>query len=299
MNSLRRQLSEAGIELFADFSVKELSYFKIGGKAALFVIPRSEKEVSTVIKACKLHKMPFMAVGCMSNMVIKDGKINKVFISLKNGFSHIEKKGASGIFAGAGASIEELMEFAAKNGLSGMEFMSGIPGSVGGAAYMNAGAFGKSFAEVIDVVHVAGAGSALTKVKSCKKVFSYRKSIFMKKECVITGVELKLKKSTPVKVKKEVNRIIELRKAKHPQEPSAGSYFKNKFPEYVAGRVIEECGLKGKQIGGAAVSEKHANFIINKGNARFNDVVKLADYVKKTVFKKKGIRLEEEVRYIR
>ena len=299
MNPVRAQLAQAGIEHYSDFTVKELSYFKIGGKAALFIIPNSAKEAAEAVKICAAHGMPYMAVGCMSNMVIKDGRINRAFISVKNGFSHIEKKGALGITAGAGVTIEELMNFAAKNGLSGMEFMAGIPGSVGGAVFMNAGAFGESFDKVIKAVYIADKRGKIRKIENKKGVFSYRKSVFMKKQCVITGAELKLVKSTPAKVKNRVKHIIELRKQKHPQEPSAGSFFKNKFPEYTAGRVIEECGLKGKKIGGAAVSEKHANFIVNKGNATFNDVVKLAALVKKTVFKKKGIHLKEEVRYIR
>jgi UDP-N-acetylmuramate dehydrogenase len=165
---------------------------------------------------------------------------------------------------------------------------------------MNAGAFGTAVCAILLKVYAVDRLGRPVTIKVKKEMFGYRKSIFQKNGYVITGAEIKVKRGNRMKIQEQMKNIMASRRSKHPwKEPSCGSFFKNHFPEYTAGRLIEEAGLKGMKVGGAAVSIKHANFLVNKGNATAADVKKLAALVKKEVYKKTGIRLEEEVRYIK
>jgi len=298
MKAIAGELKKAGIKCRSGVKTAPLTTFKVGGRAALFVTPADEKELSASVRACVMNRARYMAIGSMSNVILPDGKIDMVFIAMTEGFNSAELKGKTVIKAGAGMSVNAFNMFAAKHSLKGAEFLAGIPGTIGGAVYMNAGAFGKNVSMIVTKVHaVDKKGRRVTlAVKDCG--FSYRKSIFQKNGFVITAAEFRLKKGKSKDILNDIKRIIKMRHEKHPWEPSAGSFFKNNYPVYVAGKVIEEAGLKGKKIGGAAVSEKHANFIVNKGGAKASDIRKLAAFIKKEVYRKFKIKLKEEVRYI-
>ncbi|MDE6723965.1 MAG: UDP-N-acetylmuramate dehydrogenase, partial [Eubacterium sp.] len=200
------------------------------------------------------------------------------------------------IFAESGASLMKLCRFALDNSLSGLEFAFGIPGSCGGAAFMNAGAYGGEMKDVLyKCRHIDKDGNnGFLEHKDMK--LSYRHSAYYDNGCIITGVYLKLKKGNPEEIKAKMDDFLQRRKDKQPLEyPSAGSTFKR--PEgYFAGALIEECGLKGKSVGGAEVSTKHAGFVINKGNATCEDILSLCRLCSDTVMKEKGVKLEMEIR---
>ncbi len=298
MKIVETKLKKTGIECRKNVNMSKLSTFKVGGKAALFVEPKNEKELSAAVTACVKARVPYMAVGSMSNVIPSDGKINIVFLSMVKGFKKAELKGKTVIKAGAGMSVNAFNMFAARHSLKGAEFLAGIPGTIGGAVYMNAGAFGKNVSMIVSRVYAINKKGESVVLEKDKCRFSYRKSVFQKNGFVITAAEFKLKKGDSAEIKSEIKKIIKLRHEKHPWQPSAGSFFKNSYPSYTAGKVIEAAGLKGKSIGGAAVSEKHANFIINKGGAKASDIKRLAAFIKKEVYKKFKIRLKEEVKYI-
>lgn len=298
MKEIKKALKTAGIEHIAGLKTAPLTSFKVGGRAALFVTPKNENELSLALKACVKNRACYMASGSLSNVVLPDKKMNIVFLSMIKGFNKAELKGKTVIKAGAGMTVNAFNMFAAKHSLAGVEFLAGIPGTIGGAVYMNAGAFGKNVSMIIKKVHAINKKGERVALLNKECGFGYRKSVFQKNGFVITGAEFSLKKGSKDTILKEVRRIIKMRHEKHPSEPSAGSFFKNNYPVYIAGKVIEDAGLKGASIGGAAVSEKHANFIINKGNARANDIKKLSAKIKKEVYRKFKIKLQEEVRYI-
>jgi len=296
---IRDMLRENGIKAEKDYDVKKLTTYKIGGRAAVYAQVVNEEQLKAAVGICRAQKTEYAVFGCFSNVLIKEGRIEKVFIRMKGDFEKISVK-KNTVWAGAGVLNSRFLKELAHSGLAGAEFMTGIPGSIGGAVYMNAGAYGKCIGGLVKKIRFMDRAGRMKTAENTGNIFSYRKSIFEKNGGIITEVEMRLKKGRSAEIEREMARIVRDRRSKHPwKDPSAGSVFKNKYPEYTAGKLIQEAGMKGVSIGGARVSRKHANFIINKGTASFKDVVMLIGKIKREVRKKCGITLEEEIRIIK
>ena len=270
--------------------------FKIGGNARLVVYPKSEEEISEFVKCAKAENVRLIAIGNGSNLLVDDGGIDACVLILGEPFAEIKLIDDETIYAKAGAKLITLCRFAYENSLSGLEFAYGIPGSAGGAAFMNAGAYGGEMKDVLyKCEHIDSNGNAGV-LEGEKLALSYRHSAYYDNGSIITGLYLKLKKGDKAEIKAKMDDLIGRRRAKQPLEfPSAGSTFKR--PEgHFAGTLIEQCGLKGKSVGGAQVSEKHAGFVINKGNATCSDVLNLCKACSDKVFEETGVKLEMEIR---
>lgn len=270
--------------------------FKIGGDARLIVYPESEEQISQIVKACTANGTRLLAVGNGSNLLVADEGIDACVMILDDRFGEITLIDDETIYAQAGAKLIALCRFALEHSLTGMEFAYGIPGSCGGAAFMNAGAYGGEMKDVLYKCDHIDAKGDKGSLENDNLALSYRHSAYYDNGCIITGLYLKLKRGNRDEIKAKMNDLIGRRRDKQPLEyPSAGSTFKR--PEgYFAGALIEECQLKGKSVGGAQVSEKHAGFVINKGGATCSDVLELCRLCSDTVFKEKGVKLEMEIR---
>ena len=219
-------------------------------------------------------------------------------IKLDGDFKEIRMIDSETVYCGAGATLAALCKFALNNSLSGLEFAWGIPGTVGGAVFMNAGAYGGEMKDVVySVSHITNSGD-IGRIEAENLEFGYRTSVYRKNGCIITGAVFKLKKDDPEEIQNRMNDYMNRRSAKQPLEyPSAGSVFKRPEGAF-AGALIEQCGLKGKTVGGAQVSEKHAGFIINKSKATANDVKQLVSEIQKTVEDETGYKLECELIFL-
>ncbi len=290
-------LEKNGIEYKTDCEIKSFSTFRIGGRCSIAIFPESSKQLAETVRLLDRLGICFFTVGKGSNTLVFDGYIDKaiIFTHRLNQMSVKDNR----ITAEAGAGLVRLASYAAKNCLSGLEFASGIPGSVGGALYMNAGAYGECMEDVTlkSRAYDRNSGNIIEIAEHC---FSYRDGIYKKnKSLLCLDAEFALETTDEVRVLEKMKVLAEQRKSKQPLEyPSAGSYFKRPVGDY-AGRLIEACGLKGLRIGGAEVSEKHAGFIVNRGNASFDDVMRLEEAVKEKVYAEYGIELEREVEVIK
>lgn len=291
---LENILSDNKIEYSLKEPMSGHTSFKIGGEADLFVLPESSEQLRLVLNFAKTEKIPCFVIGNGSNLLVSDKGIDGVVISTAK-MNKIKLVGDDMISAEAGASLTAVCLFAEKNSLSGLEFAYGIPGSVGGALYMNAGAYGGEMAHVVESAEsIDEKGNP--KNRSMEELnLGYRKSVFVGSSEVITSVVFKLKKGDREKISNDMNTFMGKRKASQPLDfPSAGSTFKR--PEgYYAAALIDECGLKGKTVGKARVSEKHAGFVINGGGATCEDVLGIIEVIKETVKKEKGVDLHTEV----
>jgi len=264
--------------------------FKIGGNAQFFITASSKEVLIKLVSALKYIEYPFRVIGGGSNLLVSDSGYCGVII--KPTFREIVQNG-NFIYADAGASLAALAKFAREKGLSGLEFAAGIPGTVGGAVFMNAGANGNSISDIVTMVDVLKTDGVVSlDAVACK--FAYRKSIFQKKRnWIVLGAYFFLYSRPLVEIPPRTNQ---------PKEPSAGSTFKNvitKSGEVIpAGKLIDSLNLKGTRIGGAAISEKHANFIVNMGGATASDVKKLISLIKKKVREQYGITLQTEIEMI-
>ena len=285
-------------EIKKDVPMKLYSSFKTGGNASLMLSPKDEKSLFEAVKKCKENNIRPFILGNGSNILVSDGGIDNVVIHIGKGFDEISLIDDTTIRCYAGCSLMRLCRFALEKSLSGLEFAYGIPGSVGGAIYMNAGAYGGEMKDVVvscDYITFDGDKGTYTKDEM---QLSYRNSIFNNSDKIIVSVILKLEKGSKTEIENKMNELMGKRKSKQPLEyPSAGSTFKR--PEgHFAGQLIEECGLRGKTIGGAQVSEKHCGFIINKNNASSDDIKDLIEFVRDEVLEQKGVYLETEVKFI-
>lgn len=297
LNSIIDFLDLNKIEYLINASMKKYTSFKIGGDAELMCIIKSCDELSLLLKYLNGRKIKPFIIGNGSNLLIKDIGISGVVIKLEGDFLRISADG-NRVIAGAGASLTSLCRFALENELSGLEFAYGIPGTVGGAAYMNAGAYGGQMSDVVIRVNHINPDGSPGSLTADELDYGYRHSAYSNKDKVITTVEFELKKGNADEISNAMNDFWQRRKDKQPLNyPSAGSVFKR--PEgYFAGALIEQSGLKGKSVGGAQVSEKHAGFIINKDNASCDDVLELIRICQDTVKNKFGVELECEIRLI-
>ena len=270
--------------------------FKIGGAARLVVEPKSADEISAVVKECNALGIRYMVIGNGSNLLVDDGGIDACVIMLGKEFSDVRMIDDTTIYAEAGAMLKKVCLLALENELTGLEFAYGIPGSCGGAAFMNAGAYGGEMKDVITKCEHVDADGEKGELDIWYMNLSYRHSAYYDNGCIITGVYIKLEKGDKAEIKAKMDDLLGRRRDKQPLEyPSAGSTFKR--PEgYYAGALIEECNLKGASVGGAQVSTKHAGFVINTGGATCKDVLDLCKKVSDTVYENKGVKLEMEIR---
>ena len=299
ITNLKKIAAEFGCNYVENASMKDYTTFKTGGNTPLLIAPNSASALSEILKECNTSNIPYTVIGNGSNVLVSDDGIKGVVIHIADDLNKITLLDETTIFCEAGVKLGSLCNFASENSLTGLEFAFGIPGSVGGAIFMNAGAYGGEMKDVVTKVYHIDSDGNEGLISGDNLAFGYRKSAYEHNGYIITGVELSLAKGNKTEIKEKMVELLGKRKDKQPLEyPSAGSTFKR--PEgYFAGALIEECNLKGKQIGGAKVSEKHAGFIINYDNATSSDVLKLIDFVKETVENEKGVTLTPEVRILR
>lgn len=270
--------------------------FQIGGPADRFVTVESRNQLKGLLQVLHRESLPYMILGKGSNLLVSDKGIRGAVLLLSGEFRQVELLSNGLVRAGAGASLAAVCAFAREQGLTGLEFAWGIPGSVGGAAYMDAGAYGGEMRDVVErVLHVTPEGEE-SSASGEELEFAYRHSRYTGTRDVITGVEFRLEPGDPAQIAAKMEELMGRRKEKQPYDmPSAGSVFKRPQGAFAAA-LIEECGLKGRSVGGAQVSPKHAGFIVNTGGATCQDVLDLVGQVQEEVYEKKGIRLEMEVR---
>ena len=272
--------------------------FKIGGPVPLMALPKTEEEASSAIAAAASVGIEPFFLGRGSNLLVSDAGVNRFVIKSVGSPEHLRLEGENVLWADSGMLLSQVAVFAMEQGLTGMEFAHGIPGSLGGAVFMNAGAYDGEMSQIVmevDCLNKAGERETL----SLEQLdFTYRHSVFADGSRLILGAKLHLHPGEKESIQDQMLKLMERRRSKQPLEfPSAGSTFKRP-PGRFAGGLIQECGLKGTQIGGAKVSEKHAGFIVNTGDATCSDVLALIRKVREVVFQETGVLLEPEVRMI-
>jgi len=293
---LKDFLRQNNIQFSLSCDLKEISTFKIGGRADIICYPSSVEQVSSIVRFCNENNCKYITLGRCSNVVFPDEGIKTLIIKTDK-IDHLQKNGDEFTF-GAGVMLARASKFSIDEGYEGMEFAYGIPGSVGGAVYMNAGAYGGEMSQVVTKTEYVDDIGNINYVTGDMHDFAYRHSFFSDKNYIITSTVICLKKGDKNKSEALVAELQHARKTKQPLEyPSAGSVFKR--PEgYFAGKLIQDCNLKGYSIGGAAVSEKHSGFIINCGEATCNDVKQLVEHIKSEVHRNFGVTLECELKFI-
>ena len=294
-SALSSALDSLQIEYSLDYPMSKLTTFKIGGPADVLITPKSREQLSSVLSLCTDMDVPYMIIGKGSNLLISDDGMDGAVIKLSGALDEIKLIDETTVYCGAGAQLSALCTFCCEHSLAGLEFAFGIPGSVGGAVFMNAGAYGGEMRDVVTDADYVSPDGEFGRISDERLDFSYRHSVFSNSNNIITGAVFKLKRDDKTAIKARMDDFMSRRKDKQPlQYPSAGSTFKR--PEgYFAGALIEQSGLKGYSIGGAEVSQKHAGFVINKGGATCKDVSDLMKHIADTVFEKFGVRLEAEI----
>lgn len=274
------------------------STMKIGGPADIFIEPSSIEGLSKTMKLIRESGINWRAIGRGSNLLVSDQGIEGVVIKLGSGLDHVQIIGDE-VRAGAGTSLVTLSTKISREGLTGLEFASGIPGSVGGAVYMNAGAHGSDISKILTKAYVLFDDGTMEWLSNEEMKFSYRTSVLQKERPgIVVEAIFQLKSGDRKAIMDEMKKNKDYRKETQPWNfPCAGSIFRNPLPNY-AGKLIEESGLKGYSIGGAKISEMHGNFIVNAGNATANDVLSLIQHIKDIIKEKHGITMETEVEII-
>lgn len=305
MNKIKdafEELYDEGRLLF-DEVLASYSSFKIGGPADILAKPKTQKELISLILYALDNDIPYFILGKGTNLLIGDRGMRGLVISME-GFTKITKD-ENYISAFAGVSLKELCDFAADNGLSGLEFACGIPGSVGGAVFMNAGAYD---GEIKDVLYCSKcllptkegltARNPIIHLKAEEHDFSYRHSALQDRGLIQLSSVFKLNYQDPVVIRAKMTEFDQKRNEKQPMDmPSAGSVFKRP-PGFFAGKLVDDCGLRGHQIGGAMISNKHCGFIVNNGDATAKDVLELIKHVQATVLDRFGVELQTEIRLV-
>lgn len=294
VNKYKTLLGEKNV--FLSEPMSKHTTFRIGGNADIFVTPESEEQILYSVKLAKESGVPYYIVGNGSNLLVKDKGFRGVIIQIFRNFSKIEvDKGI--IKAQSGALLSSVARTALNYSLTGMECLSGIPGTVGGAVCMNAGAYGGEMKDIVKEVRVIKNDEIVT-LRSEECGFGYRTSNIMKENMIVLEATIKLVQGNPANIKQKMQELMAQRNSKQPIElPSAGSTFKR--PEgYFAGKLIDDSGLRGYSVGQAQVSPKHCGFVVNNGGASAKDVLELIENVSDKVMEKYGVRLEPEVRII-
>lgn len=276
--------------------LKKYTTFEVGGPADLFLIPQNSKALQRITKIIKANNLKYFVLGKGSNIIVGDKGYRGIIIytGQLNNIEVLDNK----IVAQSGATLKELSDIALKKSLTGIEFACGIPGSLGGAVFMNAGAYGGEMNDIIKKVTAVNDKGQKVTFKNKELNLSYRNSIFQDNNFIILKAVIQLKKGNQQEIKNQMDTLNNKREQKQPLEyPSAGSSFKR--PEgYYTGPLIEKANMKGYQIGGAQVSKKHAGFIINKDNATAEDIINLIEKIQEEVYKISGVELEPEPRFL-
>lgn len=291
------QFKEISPQLMINEPMKKHTTFKIGGDADMYVSVESVEELSALIRLAKEKGVCYTVIGNGSNLLVSDDGISGLVIEIGQGLAGYEVKG-NVIYAEAGILLKKLASVAASESLSGLEEVSGVPGTLGGGVFMNAGAYGGELKDTVKKVTYVDCDGEIHTIDASECGFGYRKSIFSDGGKFIVSAQLELKKGDKDEILSKMADYTKRRREKQPiSYPSAGSTFKR--PEgYFAGTLIEQAGLKGYRCGDAMVSELHAGFVINCGNATANDIISVIEHTKKTVLDKFGVELEPEVRFI-
>ena len=284
-----------GLELLKNEPMARHTTFRIGGPVLLMARPATEEQVVESVKLARENEVPLVVLGNGSNLLVADEGV-QAFVVDMTGLNRLERTGEREITAGAGVTLARLASFAAGEGLAGLEFASGIPGTLGGGVLMNAGAYGGEMAQVVRRTRYLTPEGTVKEAVGEEHDFSYRHSVFSQGDKVILSSVLELEPGKAEDIRARMAELAQKRKTKQPLEyPSAGSMFKRPQGHFAAA-LIEQCGLKGFTVGGAQVSEKHAGFVINRDNATCADVLSLVKEVQRRVKEQTGVKLEMEVR---
>lgn len=291
-------LAENKIPFVCDVPLKDKCTFRIGGPADLVISPQTAEDITAAIRFARENHIPIMPLGRGSNVMFADEGYRGAILHLGKNFAKVCEKEDDILVCESGARLADVCEEACRLGLAGLEFAFGIPGSIGGAVYMNAGAYGGEMKDVVtSVTHLEEDGT-ITTIAGADAQFAYRHSIYCGSGKVILQVTLALSPGDKSEIREKMDDIMARRRDKQPLElPSAGSTFKRPEGAY-ASALIDQCGLKGRSVGGAQVSEKHAGFVVNKGGATAADVMELIRIVQEEVKAKTGFALESEVRVL-
>ena len=288
-------LHEENIKL--DESMKKHTSFRVGGVADILVKPRNEEEIIDVINLFKKENIPYLVMGNGSNMLVKDGGIRGVVIKISDSFNYFEIN-ENQVVANSGAMLSIIGKAVLKSDLKGFEFASGIPGTLGGAITMNAGAYGGEMKDIIESVRVIDENGEILELENEEMKFSYRNSIVKEKNYIVLSAKINLQKGDYDEIKSTMDEMTKKRVNNQPLNlPSGGRTFKR--PEgYIAAKLIQDANLKGLTLRGAQVSEKHSGFIVNTGEATAKDIINLIDIVKNIVKLKFNVELEEEIKIV-
>lgn len=296
--SIKKKLDEIGVSYLEDEPMAAHTTFRIGGPALLYIRPCSAESLVAVIQLLQDTDMPVTVVGKGSNLLVSDAGYPGVILSTE--FITEISVCENVVTCAAGASVTAAAAAARDHGLSGMEFLYGIPGSAAGAVFMNAGAYGGQIADILlSSTYYDMEAGAVSTLAAVDHVFDYRNSIYrQKKKWIILAASFALQPGKEQQIRSVMEDFMQRRRTKQPLEyPSAGSVFK-RYPGKYTGQMIDECGLKGRSVGGAQVSEKHAGFIVNKGGATADDVLRLIDVIREAVLQKFGVEIECEMIYL-
>ncbi|MBQ3603562.1 MAG: UDP-N-acetylmuramate dehydrogenase [Clostridia bacterium] len=301
MNNISNIIAGAekiGCKYRLDAPMSEYTSFKTGGKADVVFLPSTELQLRSILRMCSDEEIKPFIFGNGSNLLVSDDGIRGVTIRLSNNFEEIKLINETTIYCTAGTKLATLCKFALEHSLTGLEFAYGIPGTAGGAAYMNAGAYGGEMKDVLySCNHIDFSGNPGRLIGE-QLGLGYRCSAYTDKYFVITGLTLVLEKGDKEQINAKMQELLQKRIDKQPLDlPSAGSFFKRPEGNF-AGALIEQCGLKGFSVGGAQVSVKHAGFVVNKGGATTADIMELGILVSEKVLEETGVQLEREVKYI-
>ena len=288
-------------KLLFDILLKDFISFRVGGPAEVVAFPQDQEDLIRIMHFLREEKVSFLVLGEGTNLVVRDKGIKGVVVKLSPGLLGIEiTKGKEEEFyvrSKTGERLWHLIEVALQHCLTGLEFASGIPGSVGGAVVMNAGAYGGEMKDIVRSLTLLTPDGSVRRLEKESLRFSYRR-LELPADAIVLTVDVALRPGNKEAIAHDIKATLAKRKEKQPLElPSAGSVFKNP-PGYYAAQVIEESGLKGYQVGGAQISERHGNFIVNRGTATAHDILELVALVQEKVWREKGIKLEPEIRVV-
>lgn len=287
------------LEVLQDEPMSRHTTFRIGGPAKRMAFPSSREQLVLLMSFAKDYGANPLVIGNGSNLLVPDEGLDRLVIDTSANLNRLERGSGNTVLADAGATLARTADLACKSGLTGLEFAHGIPGSLGGAVSMNAGAYGGEMKDVVVSTRYLDHDLNLCEAEGAAHDFGYRHSVFSDTDCVVLGSTLALTPGDPAEIRARMLDLSERRRSRQPLDlPSAGSTFKRPVGGYAAA-LIDAAGLKGYAVGGAQVSEKHAGFVVNRGGATFDDVLRLMDHIRSEVLRTSGVELEPEVKIIR
>lgn len=296
INEIEKFISKDNI--YTNELMSKYTSFKIGGPAECLIKIQTAQELKSILEFAKEKDIPLTIIGNGSNILVSDEGIKGIVLKIEISTFELNSQTAQ-LKVGSGVKLGFIAQKCLKQELAGFEFASGIPGTIGGAIRMNAGAHGREMKDVVTTVTYMDRDGKIHKIKNEQANFEYRNSLFAHKDYIIVEVEMQLEKGNTEEIQAKMTECATYRKEKQPIEyPSAGSTFK-RGTDFITAKLIDDCGLKGYQIGGAQISEKHAGFIINKNNATAKDVIELMEYIKEQVYNKSGKVIEPEIEIIK